>query len=385
MAKRIMIAGCVAGAGPGYGGNTWAFLQYVLGLRRLGFDAYYIEQIAPEKCVDEDGQRVCFAHSVNASHFRTLIDRFDLADHAALFDRDDSGSVGLSLAQLERLAPDIDLLINLSGNLRRESILTKVRKRMYLDMDPGYTQIWQELGFDIYLRGHDVYVTTGLNLGKTDCPFPTCGIRWESTLPPVVLCEWLTNQVPGLAYSTIADWRGFKPVQWRGVWYGQKADEFLRLIDLPHRVSVPLEICLLINSNEKARFELEQHDWRLVSPSDHASTPDDYRRYIFGSRGEFTVVKGGYTAGRTGWFSDRSACYLAAGKPVIVQDTGIGKYLPTGSGFLTFTDIDTAAEAINNVESDYARHAAAAVSFAREFLDSDLVLSRLMRLAGYEP
>jgi len=146
-----------------------------------------------------------------------------------------------------------------------------------------------------------------------------------------------------------------------------------------------LEICLLINSNEKARFELEQHDWRLVSPSDHASTPDDYRRYIFGSRGEFTVVKGGYTAGRTGWFSDRSACYLAAGRPVIVQDTGIGKYLPTGSGFLTFTDIDTAAEAINNVESDYARHAAAAVSFAREFLDSDLVLSRLMRLAGYEP
>jgi hypothetical protein len=379
MSKRIMIAGCIAGAGPGYGGNTWAFLQYILGLRRLGCEVYYVEQIGADKCLDAEGRRVSFCESVNAQQFRKLIDRFDLADHAALFD--ETGSVGLSCAEVDRLAPDIDLLINLSGIFRRESVLAKVRKRMYLDMDPGYTQMWHELGFNIYLAGHDVYVTTGLNLGKPDCPFPSCGIRWETTLPPVVLTEWTGEERPGCAYTTIADWRGFKPVQWRGVWYGQKADEFLRLIDLPRRVQVPLEICLLINSNEAARFELEQHDWRLVSPRDHAASPEAYRRYILGSRGEFSVVKGGYTAGRTGWFSDRSGCYLAAGRPVVVQDTGIGKYLPTGSGILTFTDIDSAADAINGVERNYDHHSAAATAFAQEFLDSDLVLSRILKLA----
>jgi hypothetical protein len=171
-------------------------------------------------------------------------------------------------------------------------------------------------------------------------------------------------------------------VEWRGVWYGQKADEFLRLIDLPCRVSVPLEMCLYIHSDELDRAKLEGHGWRLVSPGHHVTTPDTYRDYIFGSRGEFTAVKQGYAAGRTGWFSDRSACYLAAGRPVIIQDTGIGAYVPTGTGLLTFTDIDSAAEAINNVESDYSRHAAAAAAFAREFLDSDLVLSRLLQLAG---
>ena len=377
-----MIAGCIAGAGPGYGGNTWAFLQYFLGLRRLGFDVYYVEQIAGEKCLDEEGRRVSFDDSVNAKEFRALIERFDLVGCNALFDGASSGSMGLSCVDVEKLAPEIDLLINLSGNLRRESILKKVRRRMYLDMDPGYTQIWHELGFDIHLEGHDVYVTTGLNLGKPDCPFPNCGLRWETTLPPVVLSEWPSNQPPGCAYTTVADWRGFKPVQWRGIWYGQKADEFLRLVDLPRRVPVPLEICLLINSNETARLDLEQHEWRLVSPRDYASTADAYRKYIIGSRGEFSVVKGGYTAGRTGWFSDRSACYLAAGRPVVIQDTGIGAYLPTGSGLLTFTDIENAIGALEQIETDYAKHAQAAMSFAREFLDSDLVLNRLLTLAG---
>jgi hypothetical protein len=381
MSKRIMISGCIAGAGPGYGGNTWAFLQYILGFLRLGFEVYYVETIGTDKCVDEKGRRVAFNDSVNATQFRALIERFNLVGCTALFDGADSGAVGLSRAEIEKLAPEIDLLINLSGILRLEAILAKVRKRMYLDMDPGYTQMWHDLGFDIHLAGHDVYVTTGLNLGKPDCPFSTCGIRWETTLPPVVLSEWTSEQPAGTTYTTIADWRGFKPVQWRGVWYGQKADEFLRLVQLPRRVSVPLEICLLINPNESAKLELEHRDWRLVSPSDHASTPDAYRSYIFGSRGEFTVVKGGYTAGRTGWFSDRSACYLAAGRPVIIQDTGIDTYLPTGNGLLTFTDIDSAVNAVEHVETAYAKHALAARSFAREFLDSDLVLSRLLRLA----
>jgi hypothetical protein len=166
------------------------------------------------------------------------------------------------------------------------------------------------------------------------------------------------------------------------VWYKQKADEFLRRVELPRRVSVPLEICLAIHPDEDDRVTLQQNGWSLTSPQVFAATPDSYRDYLWGARGEFTVVKHGYAAGRTGWFSDRSACYLAAGRPVICQDTGIGEYVPTGAGLLTFTDLDSAVDAITRVEQDHARHAAAASAFAREYLDSDRVLTRLLQLAG---
>ena len=383
MAKRIVISGTIASSGQGYSGFTWACLQYVIGFRRLGFDTYYIEQIPAGECVNEQDEPVSFARSVNASNFRALMKRFDLGDHAGLLKRDGSDYIGLSFADVEKLAPDIDLLVNLSGKLRLKSILGRIRRRIYVDMDPGYSQIWQEqYGKDMNQRGHDLYITVGLNLGQPDCPLPTCGLRWENSLPPVVIGEWTTAQPAGSAYTTVADWRGFGPVEWRGIWYNQKADEFKRIVDLPRHVAVPLELCLFIHPAESDRIDLERSGWRLISPRLRAATPDSYRDYIFASRGEFTAVKHGYAAGRTAWFSDRSACYLAAGRPVIIQDTGIGAYVPTGTGLLTFTDIDSAAEAINNVESDYSRHAAAAAAFAREFLDSDVVLSRLLQLAG---
>jgi hypothetical protein len=382
MIKRIMISGATADH-PLFGaGNTWAFMQYVLGFRNLGFEVYYVEQLNRENSVNDEQKPADFSSSANARYFRSVMDRFDLTGRAALLESEGPGYVGFSHTELAKIARDVDLLINLSGHLHFPFVLSSVRRRMYIDIDPGYTQIWQEqYGVDMNLRGHDVYVTVGLNLGDPDCPLPTCGIRWEKTMPPVVLQEWSTTRPAGKAYSTVADWRGFTPVEWRGLWYNQKADEFKRIIDLPQRVSVPLELCLSIHPDEPDRVDLKRHGWGLVSPTDHAATPDKYRDYIFASRGEFTAVKSGYAAGRSGWFSDRSACYLAAGRPVILQDSGIGAYVPTGTGLLTFTDIDSAAEAINRVESDYPRHAAAAVAFAGEFLDSDLVLIRLLQLA----
>lgn len=378
-----MISGAIACHPLGGAGNSWAFLQYVLGFRNLGFETYYIEQLNAEDCVDDEWKPADFMTSANARYFRALIDRYDLAGRAALLEWDGPGYVGLSQAEVEKIAPDVDLLINLSGRLHLETVLRAVRRRMYIDLDPGYTQIWQEqYGEDMNLRGHDLYVTVGLNLGEPECPFPTCGIRWEKSLPPVVIEEWTNTQRPGNSYSTVADWRGFYPIEWRGVWYNQKADEFKRIIDLPRRVTVPLELCLFIHANDPDRTELERHGWRLISPALNTVSGDVYRDYIIRSRAEFTAVKHGYAAGRTGWFSDRSACYLAAGRPVIVQDTGIGRYLPTGSGLLTFTSIEDAAAAIDSVEKDYARHALAAADFAREFLDSAVILSRLLRLAG---
>ena len=232
------------------------------------------------------------------------------------------------------------------------------------------------------LRGHDVHVTVGLNLGAPDCPLPTCGIEWQTTLPPIVLGEWTPTVPAGPAYTTVGDWRGYSPVEWRGVWYGQKAEEFMRIIGLPRRVPVPLELCLAIHPDEPDYAQLGANGWRLVAPRQHCATPDTYRDYIRRSRGEFTVVKHGYAAGRTGWFSDRSACYLAAGRPVIVQDTGLAAHLPTGMGLLTFTDLDSAADALRRVEQDYEQHASAARAFAREHLDARRVLGRLGQLAG---
>lgn len=383
MPRRIMIAGAIAHHPLGGAGNTWAFLQYVLGFRRLGCETYYVEELEVQSSIDDDWARVPFAASANARYFREVMHRFGLTDHAALLESDGSEHVGLSHREVEQLAADADLFINMSGRFHRAPVLGAARRRMYLDMDPGFVQIWQEqYGIDMNLRGHEVYVTVGLNLGAAGCPLPTCGVHWETTLPPVVLDEWQTHTPPGDAYSTVADWRGYGPVEWRGVWYGQKAEEFMRLLELPRRVSVPLEICLAIHPDEPDRPRLEENGWRLVAPRDHAGSIDAYREYVSRSRGEFTAVKNGYAAGRSGWFSDRSACYLAAGRPVIVQDTGIGRYLPVGEGLVTFVDTASAVDAIERVERDYARHAQAAAAVARRHLDSDRVLPRLLELAG---
>src|SRR5947208_5256403 len=215
---------------------------------------------------------------------------------------------------------------------------------------------------------------------------PTCGFRWKTTLPPVVLPEWRTGLPLGEAYSTISNWRANPgddgSVEWQGTWYGPKANEFVRLITLPELVPAPLELCVWMDPKDEERIDLERHGWRVVSPLERTPTAEAYREYVFAARGEVSAVKQGYAAGRTGWFSDRSACYLASGRPVIMQDTGISGHVPTGTGLLTFDSLESAIVALEQVESEYTRHATAAAVFAREFLDSDIVLSRLLRLAG---
>lgn len=395
-----MVGGAIAAHPLGGGGNAWAFLQYVLGLRQLGIDAYYVEEIDGARCIDADWAAAPFATSANAGYFSAVIERFGLQGRAALFDTSGGGALGLTARDVDLLARDTDLFINLSGRFHRREVLAAVHRRMYVDLDPGFVQIWAEqYHVDMNLAGHDVYVSVGLNLGAADCPLPTCGIDWHTSLPPVVLSEWgdalsaTANSEPRTpspdpehgaeaAYTTVADWRGYSPVEWRGVWYGQKSEEFLKIIDLPKRVSAPLELCLAIHPNEPDLPKLLANGWRLVSPREMVETPDEYRAYVRGSRGEVTAVKNGYAVGRSGWFSDRSACYLAAGRPVIVQDTGLGKHLPVGEGLLTFTDVASAAAAISRVEAAYPHHAAAARSFATQYLDSARVLDRLVWLGS---
>jgi len=380
LAKRILISGSIAGHAVGYGGNTWAFLQWVLGFRRLGFDVYYVEERPGKDFVDEDLKPSSFSKSANGQAFRQLIDRFELGDRAALLEAGTSAHVGLSREDIDKVAPDVDLFLNQFGSYT--AVLGRVRRSVYLDLDPGHTQIWQErYGVDMRLRGHDLYLTLGLNLGEPGCPFPTCGVRWEKTLFPIVLSEWTTTEPPGPAFTTVANWRDYSWVEWQGVWYAQKAEAFKSVIGLPGRISMPIELCLSIADSDPELPVLRTNGWQVVSPRERVGDPDSYRRYIHGSRGEFSPVRPVCSLGQSGWFSDRSGCYLATGRPVVMEDTGLGRHLPVGRGLLTYTDLESAAWCLETVQRDYAKHALAAREFAREYLDSDRVLSRILALA----
>ncbi len=382
MQRRVLIAGAAAAYPLGGAGAAWAFLHWVLGFQRLGWDTYYVEEIEPARCIDEEWQSCPFETSANVRFFDSLVAYFGLEGRAALLSSGDTRHAGLNHHQVDDLATDADLFINLSGRFHRRTALDAARRRIYVDLDPGFVQIWQQqYGADMNLAGHDVYLTVGLNLGRPGCPLPTCGIEWYPTLPPVVLDRWKTVTPAGSRYTTVADWRGYSPVEWNGVWYGQKSEEFLKIIDLPRRVSVPLELCLAIHPDEPDLARLKEHGWHLAEPRRHAATASAYRDYVQDSRGECTAVKNGYAVGRSGWFSDRSACYLAAGRPVIVQDTGLSPFLPVGAGLLVFDSVETAASAIEEVERDFELHEEAALRLARTHLDSDIVLGRVIELA----
>ena len=383
MAVRVVIAGAIAHVPIHGGGYTWLFLQYVLGFRQLGCEVLYVEHLDAKDCIDRQWQPASFAASANSALFSALVTRYDLAGAAALLQRDGEGWLGMSPRDVLEWADDADLFVNLSGRFHLHEIMRAAQRRVYVDLDPGFTQIWQAAyGADMNLAGHDAYVSVGLNLGKADCRVPTLGLPWRTLRPPVVRGEWRPRGDAGAAYTTVADWRGYAPIEWDGVWYKQKADEFLRLIDLPGRTPSRLEICLAIHPDEPDLPRLRAHGWRITDPHVHALDSETYRDYVRRSRGEFSVAKHGYVAGRTGWVSDRTACYLAAGRPAVVQDTGLRAHLPVGEGLLVFDALEDAAAALAEVERDYAGHARAADALAARYFDSDRVLSELLDIAG---
>jgi hypothetical protein len=381
MALRVAVAGGLARSPISAGGCTWAFLHYALGFHSLGAEVLYVEHLEPGDCIDAAWQPAPFAASANVSVFRATLARHALNGSLAL--RDGSEWVGLSPTEVRDWVAAADLFVNLSGRWHQHDVMAGARRRVYVDLDPGFAQIWQAgYGADMNLAGHDAHVTVGLNLGRSDCPVPTLGLTWHPLPPPVVLDEWTPLADRRACYTTVADWRGYAPIEWQGVWYKQKADEFLRVVDLPRRVAVPLEICLAIHPDEPALPLLQAGGWQLSDPRVEAADDRAYRDYVRHSRGELSVAKHGYVVGNTGWVSDRTACYLAAGCPAVVQDTGIGRDLPVGEGLLTFADADGAIAALDAVERDYPRHAAAARALAADHFAADRVLSRMLEVAG---
>src|SRR5262249_54147450 len=229
---------------------------------------------------------------------------------------------------------------------------------------------------------HDFYFTVGGNVGSPRCSLPTLGLRWRPVWNPVVLDWWSAERpVTRDRFTTVADWRSYGYLEFEGQVLGPKAEEFRKFIRLPRLAGEEIEIALAIDPEDPDRALLRDRGWRVESPQ-AVETPALYRDYVAGSAGEFSCVKGGYAGTRGGWFSDRSACYLAAGRPVILQATGFADLLPTGRGLFSVETVGEAAEAVRAVRRDYALHSAPARAVAEEYFDSDRVIGRLLSEAG---
>jgi len=367
MSTVVVVAGALANK-PHNGGGVWERLSWVVGLRRLGFESFFIEQATPAADVD------WFLEEIAAA---------GLADMATLIAADGKTTVGLPWDDLLDLTSSADLLINLSGNLTLDSLLRRIRRKAYVDVDPGFTQFWHtDPNTSFELLPHDTYFTIGANVGRPGCPVPTCGIDWRHTRQPVVMDDWPDAQPiePG-RFTTVASWRGpFGPIIHNGRTLGLKVHEFRRFSELPQRLPFEFEIALDIQPADAAdRAALVANGWQLVDPLNVAGSGGRFREYVQQSPAEFSVAQGVYVATQCGWFSDRTVRYLASGSPALVQNTGFDNWLPEGEGVVAFRTPDEAAAGAERIVADYARHAKAARRLARDYFDSDKVIARFLQ------
>jgi hypothetical protein len=371
---RILFSGMVAGD-PEQGGASWAVLQYVLGLRALGHEVLLVEP------VDRLEPR-------SVRYFSRLVRDFGLDGHAALLVRGGTESCGIPYRELAGRARGTDVVLNVSGMLRDEELVGPAPLRVYLDLDPAFNQLWHAVeAIDMGFALHNRFATVGLELGAPDCPVPTCGREWIKTLPPVFLPRWSRAEaIETDAFTTVGNWRGYGSIVWNGRRYGQKAHSLRKLVALPRLTGERVAPAFAIHDGEHEDLRsLRDHGWELIDPRRVAGSPGLYAAFVRGSRGEFGLAKEGYVESRCGWFSDRSACYLASGRPVVAQETGFARHLPVGEGLLSFATVDEAAAALEEVNADYERHADAARALAEEVLDSDRVLAALLERVDRTP
>jgi len=335
--------------------------------------------------VDSGGQSSPSNPIANLAYFEEVMERFGLAESFA--STGDDGSMRLGVPKREMIAKvkESTLILNIMGFLKDETILGSAPRRVFLDIDPGYPQMWKELGLHDAFVGHDDFVTVGANLGRGICEVPTSGVRWIPTRPPVVLEHWTPESDGGAGpFTSVGTWRGaYGPIEYRGRTYGARVHEFRQFADVPRRAGGRFEFALDIHPQDIRDIELlRAGGWSLTDPRQVAGDPWAYRDFVRTSAAEFMVAKGMYVKSRSGWFSDRSACYLASGRPVVAQDTGLKDLYPTGKGLVLFKTPDEAVAAVEEIRSDYDGHSRAARRLAEEFFDSDMVLAELLSALG---
>ena len=385
---RIIVTGMV-GLYP-IGGVGWDYLQYVIGLARLGHDVYYHEDTWSWPYLPTQKTYVADA-TFSTNYLRDFFARYapELQGRWHYLHLHET-SFGMERARFDEVARTADIFLNVSGASLFPEQLAPGCAKIFLDTDPGYNQIvlserfsWSENveRWCAAVAAHDRHFTYAENIHGADCIIPKAEFRWKTTRMPIVLSLWEeiagSQPPPTSPWTTIMTWNAFKgKLLYEGVEYRSKGSEFEKIIDLPRHVQMPLHVAV---GGVSAPLErLAQHGWSVIDGPKATVTPERYQKFIAASRGELSTAKHVYVAMRSGWFSCRSACYLAAGRPVVVQDTGFSSAIPAADGLLPFTTVDEAAEALCRVEDDYENHAAGAHKVAAEHFDSDKVLRQLL-------
>jgi hypothetical protein len=374
----VVLATNETSAWPHFGGSIWVRLQYLLGLERLGVQPYWVDRLAAP-----DARKNPHGVDYLVDRFRRTAEEFGFGARWCIVFDGGRQHFGMAARELDSVVADADLLINISGHLPAGSPLERIPRRAYIDVDPGFTQIWAQQ-VDMGLARHNFFFTTGQNVGGRGFAIDLQGVPWQPTLPPVALEAWPPcTDGSCTRISTVADWRGSQDAIYKGEWYGGKREEFLGFLRVPLEAGREFELALLVGQEDYEDLGiLLRHGWRVLDPYACAGDVHSYREFVQRSRAEFSVAKRGYVRSRSGWVSDRTACYLASGKPSIVQSTGFAPRLPTGDGLLAFDTVQEAVDAVRSVERDYEHHAAAARRIAEDHFDARIVLGSLLERVG---
>ena len=378
---RIIIAGLV-GQYP-FGGVIWDYLHYLLGFRSLGHEVLYLEDSGAWP-YDPVAGTITDDCSFALRSLKKIFTDFDLAESWVYRNGADGSFHGAGERKAREWLKDGDLLVNVSsaGWLRDYDL--RVRHKMFIDGDPMFCQVGLLDGSNPQyagrLRDHDSHFTFGLSVGQKGCLVPTDGITWRPTVQPIALDQWPVTASPAQSpWTTVMNWASYQPKIWEGKSYGQKNLEFTKFQKLPEKTRVPLRLAMGMGvDGQRPAQQLRGLGWDLVEPQEVVPDHQTYRAFLNGSRGEWSIAKHGYVAAKTGWFSCRTACYLAAGKPAVVQETGWSQHIPSDKGVLPFTTIEEAVEALSQVEHDYSAHCKRAREIAEEFFDARKVCGNLL-------
>lgn len=383
--KRVVVLGFM-GLCP-VGGVIWQFLHYIVGLKKLGHDVTYVEDTSRYPY-----DPVAFTVTEDFSYAANLLDRLsrDYGFRWCFRARylPEVRTAGISEGELLRIYRECDVALNVCGSHEINADLGQVKNLIYLESDPGVEQIKIDIGEDeerrTFITNHTHRFTFGELVPTPEFPVPLHGVDWKPTRQPIVTDLWHTSSPPppGARFTSICNWStgGKNDIVWRGETYlWSKSPEFLKYADAPERCGDGFELSVDIRQDEdRARFA----DWNLVGTAEVSNDENYYRQYIRDSKGEFTVAKDQYVRLNTGWFSDRSACYLAAGRPVITQETGFTKFYGGKEGLFAFRNMDDVAAAVEAINSDYAKHSRAAAEIAAEYFEAEKVLASLLDRAG---
>jgi len=361
-------------------GHAFVFLHLLEGFARLGCDVTFVDRWDDHMRIDDLGQRVDVADAV--SWLGGSLDTIGLGDRFSLL-MPGGSCVGIGRSELsDRVRGAV--LIDVMGFLDDPDLMALAERRVFWDLDPGFGQLWDAQGLAHPFDAHDDHVTVGLNIGTLDCDVPTGGRRWITTLPPVVIDRWPVTDHDRRTVTSVATWRGpFAPLEIDGRRLGLRAHAFRPFADVPNRAGQRSTVAMHFPDSDRADRELlRAGGWDIVDPIVVAGDLSSYQEFVARSGLELCVAKELYVKLRTGWFSDRSATYLASGRPVVALDTGFSSMLPSEEGLIAIESPDEAVEAVRDVTANMSRHRKAARALAEEHFDSDRVLTSVLERLG---